>query len=77
MNQYQRVATVLIRSAGVGAFALGVFGLLYGTVLHSRGASLTADQMERWGSSLWYIGFGLVLFLLGCPLGRLVGRDLD
>lgn len=42
MNQYQKVATVLIRSVSVGAFALGVFGLLYGAVLQSRGASLAA-----------------------------------
>jgi hypothetical protein len=46
-------------------------------VLHSRGASLTADQLERWGGSIWYAGFGLVMFLLGRPLGRLVGRGLD
>ena len=77
MNHYQKVATVLIRAAGVTTVALGVFGLLYGMGLMSRGVHLTAEQADRFGASVWYVVFGVVLYLLGRPLGRLVGRGLD
>ncbi len=77
MNHYQKVAIVLIRAAGITAVALGVFGFLYGAGLLARGASLTAEQADRFGGSVWYVVFGLALYLLGRPLGRLVGRGLD
>jgi len=77
MNHYQKLGTVLVRGAGFAALALGLMGLLYGAVLLARGATLTAEQAERFGSSVWYVAFGLVLLLLGRPLGRLLGRGLD
>lgn len=77
MNHYQKLAIVLVRGAGMFAVALGLFGFLYGTALIVRGASLTPEQAERFGSSVWYVIFGIVLFLLGPPLGRLLGRGLE
>jgi len=77
MNHYQKVATVLIGAAGVSAVALGVFGFLYGVALMVRGAHLTPEQADRFGGSVGYVVFGAVLYLLGRPLGRLVGRGLD
>jgi len=52
MNHYQKVATVLIRAAGITAVALGVFGLLYGVGLMVRGVQLTAEQADRFGASV-------------------------
>jgi hypothetical protein len=77
VNHYQKIATVLVRGAGITALALGLLGLLYGAVLQARGVSLTVEQAERFGSSVWYVMFGLILFVLGRPLGRLLGRELD
>jgi len=77
MNHYQKIATVLVRAAGAAAAAVGVLGFVYGTVLVARGTSLSPDQAERYGSSVWYVVFGLMLFLLARPLGRLLGRGLD
>lgn len=77
MNHYQKVAIVLVRGAGAAAVAVGLLGFVYGTALVARGTSLSPEQAERFGSSVWYIVFGLVLFLLGRPLGRLLGRGLD
>jgi hypothetical protein len=76
MNHYQKVGTVLIRAAGIATAALGVFGFLYGVGLMVRGIQLTAEQADRFGGSVWYVVFGVVLYLLGRPLGRLVGRGL-
>ena len=77
MSHYQKLATMLVRGAGIAALALGLLGLIYGAVLHARGVSLTAEQAERFGASVWYVVIGLLLFLLGRPLGRLIGRGLD
>jgi hypothetical protein len=77
MNHYQKLAIVLVRCAGAGAVALGVLGFVYGAALVARGTSLSPDQAERFGSSVWYVVFGLVLFLLARPLGRLLGRRLE
>ena len=77
MNHYQEVATVLIRAAGVAAVALGVFGFLYGMALVARGTHLTPEQEDRFGGSVGYVVFGIALYLLGRPLGRLAGRGLD
>ena len=77
MNHYQKLATVLIRCAAAGSIALGLLGLIYGAALVARGASLSPEQAERFGSSPWYVFFGLLLFFLGRPLGRLLGRGLD
>jgi hypothetical protein len=77
MNHYQKLAIVLIRFAGCAAVAVGLLGFVYGAALMARGASLSPEQAERFGSSAWYVVFGLILFLLGRPLGRLLGRGLD
>jgi len=77
MSHYQKMATVLVRCAGVIALILGILGLLYGAALRLRGTPLTPDQAERFGGSVWYILLGLVLLLAGRPLGRLLGRGLE
>lgn len=77
MNHYQKIAIVLVRTAGAAAAAVGMLGFVYGTTLVMRGAPLSPDQAERYGSSVWYVVFGLVLFLVARPLGRLLGRGLD
>lgn len=56
---------------------LGLFGLAYGVSFLARGTSFTLDQAQRFGASFWWILAGFVLFLLGPPLGRLLGRRLE
>ena len=77
MNHYQKLATVLIRGAGITSVALGVLGFLYGVVLVTRGTTLTPEQADRLSGSVWYAVLGLILYVLGRPLGRLIGRGLD
>jgi hypothetical protein len=76
MNHYQKLAVLLVRCAGAAIAALGLFGAIYGFVV-SVGAELRPDQAERFHASFWYVLFGLVLFLLGRPLGRWLGRGLE
>lgn len=77
MSHYQKIATLLVRCTGAIAFTLGLLGLLFGSVLRAAGTASTPEQSERFGSSIWYVALGLVLFLAGRPLGRLLGRGLD
>ena len=75
MNHYQRTAILLVRFVATVAIVLGLLGLLYGAVLY--GPKFTAQQSERWISSLWYVGLGLALFVGSRPLGRFLGRGLE
>ena len=77
MSHYQKVATVLVRFAGILAFVLGILGFLYGAMLRGQGAQLTPDQEERIASSFWYVILGLALFVASRPLGRFLGRGLE
>ncbi len=77
MNHYQRIATVLVRFAGILAFLLGILGFFYGAVLWAQGAQLAPDQAERFASSFWYVVLGLALFVASRPLGRFLGRGLE
>jgi hypothetical protein len=77
MNHYQKLAVLLIRCGGTAMGALGLFGSVYGTVLRGVGMEFRPDQAERYYASFWYVAFGLVLFLLGRPLGRRLGGGLD
>jgi len=77
MNHFQKLATVLVRVAGLANAVLGVLGLAYGAVQRASGRTLTPDEIERWGASFYWILLGVMLFLLARPLGRLLGRGLD
>jgi hypothetical protein len=77
MNHYQKLATLLVRCAGMMALGLGLTGFVYGSVLLTRGRQFTPDQAERFTISFWYVLVGLVIFVAGRPLGRLLGRKLD
>jgi len=77
MNHYQKLATVLVRGAGLGMVALGLFGLVYGMAFIASGTALSPAQMERFRAGLWWSVFGAVLFVLGRPLGRLLGHKIE
>jgi hypothetical protein len=77
MNHYQKLATVLVRASGMAMGVLGLFGLVYGVVFLARGATFSLDQSQRFSAGFWWLGLGLILFLLGRPLGRLLGRKLE
>ena len=77
MGHYQRLAVFLVRCFAMAMAALGVFGAVYGMMLLAFGTAPRPDQTERLYASFWYVLFGLVLFLLGRPLGRLLGGGLD
>ena len=77
MNHYQKIAILLVRFAGAGSIAVGFLGFIYGAVLVARRVTLSPEQTERFGSSIWYIVFGLIIFFLARPVGRLLGRGLD
>ncbi len=77
MNHYQKLATILVRCAGMASAGLGLMGFVYGWVLIARGTQFTPEQAERFTISFWYVLLGIVLFFLGRPLGRLLGRKLE
>jgi hypothetical protein len=77
MNHYQKLATLLVRCAGMATASLGLMGCVYGSVLLTRGAQFTPEQFERFTASFWYALVGVVVFLVGRPLGRLLGRKLE
>jgi hypothetical protein len=76
MNHYQKLATLLIRCLGTAVTALGILGILYGTVMRAFG-TLRPDQAERFNGSFWYALLGLVLYVLARPLSRLLGHGLE
>jgi hypothetical protein len=76
MNHYQKLATVLVRGAGMATTALGLLGALYGAFFIARGG-LTPNAAERFYASFWYVVAGIVVFALGRHVGRLLGRGLD
>jgi hypothetical protein len=77
MNHYQKLATFLLRLAGTGIAALGLLGLAYGGSLLARGTSFSAYDWQRFNAGFWYLLGGSLLGLLGRPIGRLLGRNLD
>ena len=76
MNQYEKMAILLVRFMAAVVIILGLLGLVYGAALSTSGTA-TAQQSERWVNGLWYIGLGLALFAGSRPLGRLLGRGLE
>ena len=77
MNQYQKLATFLLRLVGAVVALVGVMGPLYVVVATVFGSDTPSYGNERWwGSFLWAAG-GIFLVVFSKPLGRLFGRGLD
>ena len=66
MNHYQKLATLLVRCAGMMALGFGLTGFVYGSVRLIRGTPFTPDQVTI---SFWYVLVGIVIFVAGRPLG--------
>jgi len=77
MNHYQKLATVAVRAAGISVAALGFVGLIYASTFLARGVSFTPLEAQRFIASFWYIGVGILVFVLGRQVGRLLGRGLE
>ncbi len=56
---------------------MGLLGLAYHSLAAAVGSSLSADAQDHFAGAAWYLGAGILLFLLSGPLGRLLGRKLD
>ena len=77
MNNYQKLATLLLRLVGAVAAVMGVMGPFYVFALVLFGQKIPAYAPNRWaGCIVWAIG-GLLLVMFAKPLGRLFGRGLD
>jgi hypothetical protein len=78
MNRYANLGVLIFRTIGVVMFAIGLMGVLY-YALSVWVSSSTGDTegSARAIASPFYMGAGLIMFLVGKPLGKLVGKGLS
>ena len=77
MNQYQKLAALLIRLFGAVITIVGIMGPMYIGFLLALGKAAPTYGPERWtGSIVWAIA-GILLIVFSLKLGQLFGRGLD
>ena len=77
MNQYQKLAALLIRLIGSAIAVVGIMGPLYIGILVALGKDSPSYSPERWvGSVVWAVA-GILLIVFSKILGRLFGRGLN
>ena len=77
MNQYQKLAALLIRLIGTAIAVVGMMGPLYIGILVALGKHFPTYSLERWmGSVVWAVS-GILMIIFSKNLGRLFGRGLS
>lgn len=79
MNHYQKLSCLGFRLVGIAYFIYGFFWLVFGILrLLSKNNSPedNGSGVVFW-STVVNFGFSSVIFLLGKPLGKFIGRDLE
>ena len=77
LSHYEKLGVLVLRLVAVVAAGLGLLGLAYHSLVSAAGSALSAEAQERFAGSIWYLGGGILLFVLSRPLGRLLGRRLE
>ena len=80
MGHYAKLAAMIIRVLGVIIALIGVMGFVYwglAGVFLEQATPERSVQVARVLSSAEFMGVGVIVFLLGRPLGRLIGKGLD
>ena len=79
MNHYSKLSVMIIRLVGVLSFLVGFMGLVYGvlagTLLSTNNPEYTL-RSARLVSAGIFILVGVIVYLLGKPIGRIVGRGI-
>lgn len=88
MNIFQKIAIFLFRLLGIGVFIFGIFGFI-DVIKTSIAAPMTARLVGAAGlatvsaalnavviTSFLYLILGAVIFFVGLPLGKIIGRNL-
>jgi hypothetical protein len=77
LSPYEKLGVLVLRLVAILAVGMGFLVLAYHSLVSAIGASLPPDAQDRFSGSAWYIGAGILLFLLSGPLGRMLGRNLE
>jgi hypothetical protein len=77
MNPYHKLATFLARLIGSIMVLAGLGGPVALLAYRLMGRNLPSYPDERWFASFFWAAMGLVILLLGRPIGRALGRGLE
>jgi len=80
MGHYAKLAAMIIRVLGVIIALIGVMGFIYWGLAGLFLEQVSPERMvqgARLLSSTVFILVGAIVFVLGRPLGRLIGKGLD
>jgi len=80
MGHYAKLAAMIIRVLGVIIALIGVMGFIYWGLAGLFLAQVSPERMVQGArvlSSTVFILVGAIVFVLGRPLGRLIGKGLD
>jgi len=77
MSHYTKLSIIFFRILGTLSILLGFMGVVYwllGTLLGS-----TSDSMSsaRGLSSIIFIFAGIIIYYLGKPISKIIGKDID
>jgi len=79
MNHYSNIAAIIIRLLGILMLLMGLMGLVYsilaGIFLGAKSPEI-AWQSARALSSVIFILVGGIIYLLGKPIGKIVGKGI-
>ncbi len=80
MNHYSKLAVVIIRVLGALLVLTGIMGVMYcllaGLLLDKTSPDL-AYQSSRVLSAGIFMAIGILVYVAGKPIGKLVGKGLD
>jgi hypothetical protein len=76
MNRYQIFSVFIIRLLGGLSFLVGVLGVS-AISIHQIYPTSVQSGFQKLPSEIFYTLFGIVLYLVSKPIGRLLGRDLE
>lgn len=80
MNHYAKLATVVTRLVGALLTLIGVMGMVFwfvGGLLLDKTSPELAWQSARVLSAAIFLIVGILIYIAGKPVGRLIGKGLD
>ena len=80
MGHYAKLAAMIIRVLGVIIALIGVMGYIYWGLAGMFLEQVSPERVVQGArvlSSTVFIFVGAIVFMLGRPLGRLIGKGLD